>query len=149
MPKREHQIDDHDELILSNLEIDSRQTVGDLARKVGLSRTAVYERLNRLRANKVIEAFTIRRSTPKSCTIVPAYILVYLAGPICEQVAKHLEKIPQIKRAQSIGGEVDMVLFVEAVSLDELSMVREQIENIRGVRRVTTGVILKDRLNRP
>lgn len=137
-----------DELILSLLEADGRVSVQDLARRVGLSRSAVYERIARMRSKGVIAGFTIRRGGPKPKPGVSAYMLLYLTGPICERVAKEIEQVPQVKRSQSIGGEIDMILTVEARDPAELSDIRAQIEAIRGVVRVTTCVVLRERFNR-
>ncbi|MBI1209256.1 MAG: AsnC family transcriptional regulator [Azospirillum sp.] len=137
-----------DEQILCLLEADGRRSVQDIARKIGLSRSAVYERIVRLRNTGVIAGFTIRRGASLPKVGVSAYMILYFIGPICERVAKDIEKIPQIKRSQSISGEIDMILSVEAQGLEELNDVRSQIEAIRGVTRVTTGVVLKERFNR-
>ncbi|QCO10195.1 Lrp/AsnC family transcriptional regulator [Azospirillum brasilense] len=75
-------------------------------------------------------------------------MILYLTGPICEKVAKEIEKIPQVKLSQSIGGEIDMILTVETGSLEDLNDVRGRIEAIKGVVRVNTCVILKERFNR-
>ncbi|OPH13100.1 hypothetical protein FE88_11665 [Azospirillum brasilense] len=137
-----------DELILCHLEADGRQSVQELARKVNLSRSAVYARIQRLVKAGVIAGFTIRRGVPVPKPVVSAYMILYLTGPICEKVAKEIEKIPQVKLSQSIGGEIDMILTVETGSLEDLNDVRGRIEAIKGVVRVNTCVILKERFNR-
>ncbi|QEL91045.1 Lrp/AsnC family transcriptional regulator [Azospirillum brasilense] len=141
-------VDMVDELILCHLEADGRQSVQELARKVNLSRSAVYARIQRLVKAGVIAGFTIRRGVPVPKPVVSAYMILYLTGPICEKVAKEIEKIPQVKLSQSIGGEIDMILTVETGSLEDLNDVRGRIEAIKGVVRVNTCVILKERFNR-
>ena len=54
------QITPKDEELLALLKADSREPVAALARKLGLSRTTVQDRLARLREAGVIAAFTIR-----------------------------------------------------------------------------------------
>lgn len=148
MEKQWESGDTVDEQILVHLEADGRLSIQDLARKVGLSRSAVYDRVARMRDKGVIAGFTIRRGAARPKGGVSAYMLLYLTGPICERVAKDIERIPQVKRSESIGGEIDMILMVEARDLEDLSDVRAQVEAIRGVARVTTGVVLKERFNR-
>lgn len=148
MVKHPLDVDAVDELILCHLEADGRQSVQELARKAQLSRSAVYARMQRLISTGVIAGFTIRRGGVMLKPIVSAYMFLYLTGPICEKVAKDVEKIPQVKLSQSIGGEIDMILTVETGSLEELNDVRNQIEIIKGVLRVHTSVILKERFNR-
>ncbi|MDR3514730.1 MAG: Lrp/AsnC family transcriptional regulator [Azospirillaceae bacterium] len=148
MEQHEDGSDTVDEQILVHLEADGRLSIQDLARKVGLSRSAVYERIAKLRNRGVIAGFTIRRGQAPPRAGIRAYMLLYFTGPICERIAKEIERIPQIKRSESIGGEIDMILTVEAQDLNDLSEVRAQVEAVRGVTRVTTGIVLKERFNR-
>lgn len=92
--------------------------------------------------------FTVQVVGEAPATALRAYMLVWLEGPQCERVAKTLVKIPQIVTCESIGGEIDMILTIEADSTKELSDVRSEIEAIHGVRRVTTGIVLTERFNR-
>jgi Lrp/AsnC family leucine-responsive transcriptional regulator len=148
METRAQQLDAKDEMILSILEANAREPIQKLAAKVGLSRSSAHERLARLRRDGVISGFTIRRGVPKRPRGVSAYLLLYFTGPICDRVAKELERFPQIKRSQSIGGEIDMILQVEAADITELNKLRNEIEHIRGVVKIVTGIILAERFDR-
>lgn len=141
-------LDAKDELILTLLEADARMPIQSLAAKIGLSRSSTHDRLARLKRDGVIAGFTIRRGEPRPQATISAYLILKFEGPFCERVAKEIEHIPQIKRSQSIGGEIDMILQTEAASIGELNAVRDAVERIRGVVKVTTGIVLADRFNR-
>ena len=142
------ELDDKDRALLALLEANAREPMSTLARKAGMSRSTTYERLHRLEKHGIIRGYTIRRGDgippPKVC----AYMMLYLKGPICEYVARCLETIPEIKRSDSLGGEIDMILQVEADSLDSLNRIRGAIENIRGVEMVKSGIVLAHRIDR-
>jgi len=57
-------LDDKDERLLQALERNSRASVVDLARRIGLSRSATQERLGKLESAGIIARYTIVRSTP-------------------------------------------------------------------------------------
>jgi len=108
----------------------------------------ICERLARLERNRIITGYTLRLSRDAPRAAVSAYLLLYLEGPICERVAPPISRILEVKKSQSISGEIDMILQVEADSLERLNEVRNQVEAIHGVRKVTTGIVLADRFDR-
>ena len=52
-----------DELLLSLLREDARASTADIARRLGLSRTTVQNRIARLEAQGVIRGYTVRTTT--------------------------------------------------------------------------------------
>lgn len=141
-------LDDVDRQILAVLQANAREPVVTLARKVGLSRTSAQERIRRLERDGVIQGYTVRVGDDARKPPVAAYLILYLQGPICERVAPLIAKIPEVKKSQSIGGEIDMILQVETSDLQQLNRVRNEVEAIQGVQKVTTGIILCDRFDR-
>lgn len=135
--------------ILALLQTNAREPLASLARKVGLSRNAVTERLRRLENNGVIEGYTVRVSNGKSRVApVRAYMLIYLNGPICERILPGVARLPEIKLSQSLGGEIDMIVYAETETMDEMNHVRNELDRIHGVRKVTTTIVLTDRFDR-
>ena len=134
--------------LLTLLQANAREPLASLARKVGLSRNAVTERLRRLERDGVIEGYTIRLGKAAPESALRAYMLLYLQGPICERVLPGVARVPEIKLSQSLSGEIDMIVFVEADSLAEINRVRNELEGIHGIRKVTTAIVLADRFDR-
>ena len=134
--------------ILSLLQANAREPLASLARKVGLSRNAVTERLRRLERDGVITGYTVRlaRNAPKPG--VKAYMMIHLQGPICERVLPAVSRLPEIKMSQSLGGEIDMILYVETADLGEMNRVRDDLERIHGIQKVITAIVLADRFDR-
>ena len=135
--------------LVTLLQANAREPLASLARKVGLSRNAVTERLKRLERDRVIVGYTIRlgNETPAQSP-VRAYMMLYLDGPICERVLPGVARLPEIKLSQSLGGEIDMIVYVETEKLEEMNRVRDELERIHGVHKVTTTIILTDRFDR-
>ncbi len=134
--------------IISILQADAREPLASLGRKVGLSRNAVTERLRRLECDGVITGYTVRLGNGATSAAVSAYMLLYLDGPICERILPSVERLPEIKLSQSLGGEIDMIVFAETENLTDMNRVRDELEMIHGVKRVTTAIVLADRFDR-
>ncbi|HEX2581405.1 MAG TPA: Lrp/AsnC family transcriptional regulator [Dongiaceae bacterium] len=148
MARKEPKIDDRDRDILALLEVNSRMPISKIAIRLGVARSTVHRRLKVLRQYRAIESFTIRKRPEMKNPGVGAYFFVYLTGPFCSRVAQALSHIEEIRRSQSLGGEIDMLLYVQASSIEELSRVREAVERIAGVHKVTTGIVLNNRFDR-
>ena len=141
--------DDVNRHLVTLLQANAREPLASLARKVGLSRNAVTERLKRLERDEVITGYTIRLGNGESSqSMVRAYMMLYLDGPICERVLPGVSRLPEIKLSQSLGGEIDMLVYAETENLEELNRVRDELERIHGVHKVTTAIILTDRFDR-
>ena len=134
--------------IVSILQANAREPLASLARKVGLSRNAVTERLRRLERDGVIIGYTVRLGNSATSAAITAYMLLYLDGPICERILPSVERLPEIKLSQSLGGEIDMIVFAETENLTDMNRVRDELEMIHGVKKVTTAIVLADRFDR-
>lgn len=147
--RQEVQVDEVDRQLLALLASNARVSVTELAARVKRSRTSIYERIDRLEKTGLIAGYTvIRGDALPSRPPLRAYMMLKLTGPVCARVAPVLELIPEVRRSQSISGQIDMILYVEAASMDDMCAVRERIEKIHGVNEVTTLPILTDRFDR-
>lgn len=145
---RNGHVDEIDRRIIAILQVNAREPIASLARKVGLSRNAAQARIDRLEREGVIGGYTVRLGRKDAESGINAYMLLYLEGPICERVLPSVEGIPNIKLSQSLSGDIDMITFVHAENLNELNMVRDELERIRGVRKVVTAPVLAERFDR-
>lgn len=142
-------VDEVDRQIIGLLTSNARETVAKIAERVGRSRSAVAERIARLEASGVIAGYTVVRGDVRpSSPPLQAYMLLTLTGAVCAKVAPHLELIPEVKRSHSLSGHIDMILFVEVASMEQLLELREQVEAIEGVVTVTTMPVLAERFSR-
>ncbi len=113
-----------------------------------MSRNAVTERLRRLERDGVIDGYTVRLGKAASPSSIGAYMLIYLNGPICERVLPAVSGVPEIKLSLSVSGDIDMIVYAEADNISDMNRVRDDLERIHGVRKVTTAVVLAERFDR-
>lgn len=146
MSRMPGQIDDTDKAILACLRGDARTPVTALAKRVGLSRGAVQDRLGRLERDRVILGYTVRLRPPAE-TAVQAWLTIALTpGATCAAVAPALLAMTEVSACYALSGSIDMLAMVQAPTISALSALRETISALDGVAAVQTHTALAEHL---
>ena len=140
-------LDDLDRRLLAELEADARLTQVALAARVGLSRSAVQERLKRLERDGVILGYTLRLGQVRPPG-VRAYLLVKGNGPSHDRAVRTLETFPEVRVADSVSGDIDLVLQLEADRLEDLNRVRDEVAKLPGIASTQTLLVMAPRFDR-
>ncbi|MDV7338171.1 Lrp/AsnC family transcriptional regulator [Terasakiella sp. A23] len=140
-------MDDIDKKLLDFLEINGRETISTLAGKVGLSRTSVKERIDRLERDGEIQAYTIKRKTSSAGPRTRAYLMIKTNGALCHEIAPILEKMPEVRFFESISGDIDALVCVETETPDELGLLRDKIAGFHQVTDIQTLSVMKTRID--
>jgi Lrp/AsnC family leucine-responsive transcriptional regulator len=136
-------VDKFDQRIMALLRADARLTVTEIARQVNLSRSAVSERIRQLEASGIIQGYHARIAEPDGAP-VRAYLELFYQGGRCDHYIERMRAFPEIRRCSGISGETDMLIYLEASSIDRLAEVRGEIESFPGVNKVKTHMLVKD-----
>jgi Lrp/AsnC family transcriptional regulator, regulator for asnA, asnC and gidA len=127
-------LDEVDRAILRSLRKNARMSMQEMSRKSGISDATIQFRLKRMKANGVIERFTITANPEATGYAVTAIMLVQTDNERQDQAVKALAKIPEITEVYEILGEYDLFLKVWSKSLDELnSLINDRIRSIEGI----------------
>jgi len=145
MPKP--QLDDLDRRLLAELTADARLTQVALAARVGLSRSAVQARIKRLEREGAILGYTLRLGL-ESKPGVRAYLLVRGNGPSHDRAVRILESFPEVRVADSVSGDIDLVLQLEAERLEDLNRVRDEVARLPGIASTQTLLVMAPRFDR-
>ncbi|GLQ06029.1 Lrp/AsnC family transcriptional regulator [Sneathiella chinensis] len=114
-------LDDLDARILNLLQEDSRRAYGDIGRQVGLSTTAVKDRIDKLRDRGVLENFSVSVSVGKAGFDVVAFILVGIDRPAdCALFEKQVLAVPEIQECHHVAGAFNYLLKVVTRNLSSL-----------------------------
>ncbi len=133
--------------LLDLLQADARAPVSELARKLGLSRTTVQDRLRRLEEQGVIVGYGLRLAD-NSAAGLSAWVSISVEARQQLAVAKVLAQIAAIELLQAVSGKVDFVALVRAPSAGEMDEVLDAITLLPGVKAIETAVILSTKLDR-
>ena len=137
-----------DELLLSLLRENARATTADIARKLGLSRTTVQNRIARLEQQGVIRGYTVRIDDELERNRIRAHILITLRPKQMPSVVKTLQAMPEVRVLYSISGGFDLIAQAVAASVGEMDVLTDAIGAIDGVERTTTSIILSTKFER-
>jgi DNA-binding Lrp family transcriptional regulator len=140
---REPRVDKFDQQILALLRADARLPVSQIAREINLSRSAVSERIRQLEHSGVIRGYHAQVTVPDAPAI-QVYLELFYQGGRCEHYVELMRVFPEVRRCSGISGETDMLVYIEAPSMQRFSEVRGEIENFPGMQKVKTHMVVKD-----
>ncbi|MGW2888118.1 Lrp/AsnC family transcriptional regulator [Streptomyces griseoruber] len=140
-----------DEKIIAELARNARIPHAELASRVLLSRTAVRQRIERLERQGHIAGYTIVRPGENADDgVVSALVLIYRQDRMRGgDVLAALKRIPEVAICEVLSGEFDIMVRLEAASLERVREIWEDIARMPGVRDTTTALTLSNVVNRP
>ncbi|MFF6787197.1 AsnC family transcriptional regulator [Streptomyces sp. NPDC012510] len=139
-----------DEKIIAELTRDGRMSHSELASKVLLSRNAVRQRIERLEREGHIAGYTIVRAGGDSRDVVSALVLVYRQDRMRGgDVLAALKRVPEVVICEILSGDFDIMVRLEAASLERIRSIWEDIAKMPGVRDTVTALTLSRVVDRP
>ena len=141
-------VDDVDQQILDALSADARQPAAALARKLGLARSTVQERLLRLERSGVIAGYTVRLGPAATGRAVTAHVAITVDPKRASAVVGALATLPQVRTVHTVSGSYDLLAVVAGESTGTIDAILDAIGAIAGVERTTSSILLRTRLDR-
>jgi Lrp/AsnC family leucine-responsive transcriptional regulator len=138
----DRQIDDLDRRLLMLLAADGRAPMAELGRSIGLSRTAVLARVQRLERDGVIRGYRADVVLPGDAAAHRARVGIVIRTPDVTGYVRRLGALPGVTEIETVTGEFDLIALVAAPSGGELDAVLDQISGWRETVRTTTWVVL-------
>lgn len=140
-------LDDRDLKILAVLATEGRIAKADLARKVNLTATPLWERLKRLEDAGIIRGYRADIALTKIAPHVEIFVTVELAGhtPAHFQAFEAaVARLDAITAAWSLGGGIDYLLHVVARDIDAYQrLIDTLLESRAGIARYFTYVVTR------
>ena len=131
--------------ILRALSQNARQKASAISREVGLSVSAVIERIHKLEDSGVIAGYTTVLDQKRLGHSIAAWVEVRLEHPQHqENFAAQIQNIENILTGHYLTGEFDYILHVAAQSPEALEAIHRQIKRIEGVCAIRTHIVLKE-----
>jgi len=137
-----------DDELIALLRVDAREPVASLARKLGLSRTTVQDRLRRLEQNGVIAGYAVKLAREIDRGGIRAYVTISVEPRRQIDVAKAVTRLPQVETLHTVSGKFDLIAQVKTASAEDMDRLIDQVGLIGGVTQIETAVILSTKLDR-
>jgi DNA-binding Lrp family transcriptional regulator len=141
-------MDDIDQALIARLRENARAPTAQLARGLGLSRTTVQSRIERLERTGVVTGYTVRLSDAHERGQIHAYVMVMVAPKQAASVAAAVRRMPQVRLLQSVSGPFDMIALAAAPSAVDMDALIDAIGALDGVERTTSSIVLSTKIDR-
>ncbi|MBZ0128699.1 MAG: Lrp/AsnC family transcriptional regulator [Rhodobacteraceae bacterium] len=140
-------MDELDTSLIEALSSDARTSVSTLARRLGVARTTVQARIERLERDGVIAGYTIRKGKA-AAPMIRAAVLIQVEPRATPMVLQRLKAMPQVELAFTTSGRFDMVLQVAARTPQDLDVILDHIGAVKGVKSSESLIQLSIRIDR-
>jgi Lrp/AsnC family leucine-responsive transcriptional regulator len=135
-------VEETDRAILAALADDGRESYTDLAEKVGLSVSAVHQRVRRLEQRGVIRGYTARLDHEALGLPLTAFIAIRPIDPSQpDDAPDRLAGLPEIEACYSVAGDDFYLLLVRVGSPADLERLLQEIRKAANVATRTTVVL--------
>ena len=129
--------------MIALLRQDARTNVAILARKLGVSRGTVTNRIARLEDAGVIVGYTVRLRPDAEPNDIRAWMSIAVEGNETRAVVASLLGEPGVASLHDTNGRWDLLAELRASNLTALSQVLERIRLIRGISSTETSIHLQ------
>lgn len=138
-------MDDTDHRLVAALRHDARASLSELAARLGVSRTTVRARLERLRREGEIVGFSVVLKSDVSRDPVRALTLIGIEGRGTDRVMRILQGYPEVRALHATNGRWDVIAEIGTESLEALDAVLARIRRLDGVATSETSLLLSTR----
>lgn len=120
--------------------------VREYARVLGVARATVSSRMEKLMDRGVISSFAPHFHPGALGFPLGAFVHVTLDQRTLDRVTAEFAKIPWITEAHSLAGPYDLTCKVVARDHGHLEQITLKLQEVKGVQRTRTEIILRDRI---
>ena len=137
-----------DDRLIELLRANSRESVTNLANKLGVSRATVKEHIARLEQRRIIQGYTIRFHPEHEQHQVNAYVMICADPRLMPSIVRQIKQIPSVESLQTISGVYDLMTQINCESTLQLDRVIDKITEIEGVEKTLTSIVLASKFQR-
>jgi DNA-binding Lrp family transcriptional regulator len=138
--------DPTDRKLIALLREDARASAALLGRKLGLARTTVQSRIDRLIARRVISGFTVRMGDEREQIV--AQVMITAAPKLAPRAEAALRALPEVRRLYSVSGRFDLIAVLVSDTVGEMDSAIDRIGALEGVERTESSIVLATRIDR-
>ena len=141
-------MDETDRCLIDLLRADARAPAARLGRVLGLSRTTVQSRLERLERTGVIAGYTVTLAESHEAGRIQAYVMMTVSPRRANDVAAAARGMSAVRRLQAVSGPFDLVAAIATGSVAEMDAAIDALGAIPGVERTTSSIVLASKIDR-
>jgi len=139
---------DTDERLIALLRANAREPTASLARKLGLARSTVQERIARLERQGAIKGYTVRLSDEAAAGKLRAVVMISTDPKRADRVAIELNKMLEVRSLSAVAGTFDLIATVETDTPARIDQLLDRIGRANGVARTVSSIVLSEKFSR-
>ena len=138
-------MDDTDARLISALRHDARASLSDLSIRLGLSRTTVRTRIEKLQSRGEIIGFSVVLREDTLRDPVRGLMMIGIEGRGTERIIRQLQGMTEVRAVQSTNGQWDVIVEIGTDTLETFDAVLFRIRRLDGVMSSETSLLLSTR----
>jgi DNA-binding Lrp family transcriptional regulator len=138
-------MDSIDQRLVAALRKDARASISTLATDLGVTRTTIRTRLDRLLARGEIIGFTAVLRGDVAHAPVRGLMMIAIEGRGTERVIRQLDAMVAVDALHTTNGKWDLIVELSAESLEQLDGILRKIRLLDGVATSETNLLLATR----
>jgi len=119
-------LDQTDKRILAILERNARTSVAEIGRQIGLSRTAVQDRISKLETNGVISGYHAQIVNAQN-DLTRAVLFVKIAARPCDPALNWMLSLEGVQEVLSLSGDLDALVRCTVANVAALTALNDRI----------------------
>ena len=135
-------MDDLDRQLIGLLRENARTSVATLAKKLGVARGTVQNRIGRLERNGTIAGYTLKLRPQVDERRVAALMTIAVSGNSADTVIRTLRGDPAVQALHSTNGRWDIIAELRADTLEEFDKVLRRIRLVPEITHSETNLLL-------
>ena len=139
---------DTDSKLIALLKANAREPTASLARKLGLARSTVQERIAKLEKDGTIEGYTVRLSEARETRRLRAIVMISADAKHADRVGAELKKMHEVRSLYAVSGAYDMIAVVETETTARMDAALDRIGRASGVARTVSSIVLSEKFVR-
>ncbi|MFT7596818.1 MAG: DNA-binding Lrp family transcriptional regulator [Paracoccaceae bacterium] len=138
-------MDKTDERLIAALRHDARASLSDLAIQLGLSRTTVRSRIDRLTQRGDILGFTVVLKADALRDPVRGLMMIGIEGRGTVRIVRQLQGLANVRAVHSTNGRWDLIVELGTETLEDMDNTLAKIRLFEGVSTSETSLLLATR----
>lgn len=135
-------LDETDRRLIALLRSDARLPASSLAAELGVSRSTVQNRIERLKRDGLLLGFTVRLKPQAEPAPVRAITMIEVQGKAAEKVLKTLRGFPEIATLHTTNGRWDIVAELHSSDLEAFDKALNRLRLVEGIAHTETSLLL-------
>lgn len=138
-------MDETDRKLISALRHDARASLSDLALGLGVSRTTVRGRIERLKQSGEIVGFSVVLRGDAARDPVRGLMMIGIEGRGADRIVRQLNGLSAVRAVHTTNGRWDLIVEIGTDTLEALDATLAQIRKFDGIASSETNLLLNTR----